>query len=680
MGSAKTDFRIVILASLCLIIVILISYQQVVSFDFVGYDDELYVTKNLNVQKGLASENLKWAFTTFHAANWHPFTWLSHMLDCELFGLNPTGHHWTNVQFHIANTLLLFFILFKMTGALWQSAFVAALFAVHPLHVESVAWISERKDVLSTFLGLLMMGAYYRYIKAPDFKNYLLIIIFLSIGLMCKPMLVTFPFVLLLLDFWPLKRFQYKNYYLIQSERTTYYGFKGIFRLILEKLPLFILVAISSGLTFLAQKSGGTLKALETLSLKTRISNAFVSYVSYLLKTIWPSNLAVFYPHPENTIPAWQIFGATLVIAAACFWAIRTSKKYPYILVGLCWYLVTLVPVIGFVQVGGQAMADRYTYIPLIGIFVIVAWGAVDFFQKWHYRKIYLYGCALIILLAFTAKTFFQVSYWKNGIVLFEHTVKVTENNYKAQNNLGTAWGPVDIKRSIYHYKEALRIKPDYAIAHYNLGNALAKQGQTDKTIEHYLEALRIQPNYVNAHNSLGMALLEKKNYDKAMLHFTKALKINPKGITARNNLANVLFIQGKSDEAISHYNEILKVNCEQADAQYNIAYVLSTQGNLDKAVLHYKEAIRINPEYEKAHYYLGNILIKQGELKEAFTHFAELIKINPDFVQAYNKIGLILFKQRKFKKAKVFFSKALQIDPNYTDARNNLEILKQFL
>ena len=641
---AKTNFLKVLVVSLCLIVAIIIAYAQVSNFDFVGYDDQEYITENSHVQEGLTLESLIWAFTSFHSANWHPLTWLSHMLDCELYGSNPMGHHWTNVQFHIANTLLLFFIFFKMTGALWRSAFVAALFALHPLHVESVAWVSERKDVLSTFFGLLMIGAYYHYVKEPCLKNYLLVIILLCMGLMAKPMLVTFPFVLLLLDYWPLKRFHYKNDYFLQSERTTDYGSKGIYRLILEKILLFIPVVILCILTFLAQQSSGAVKALGALSIKTRTANALVSYVTYVLKTIWPINLAVFYPHPGDSLLVWQIFGAALLIATACIWAVRTSKKYPYIAVGLFWYLGTLVPVIGLVQVGDQAMADRYTYIPLIGLFILIAWGVPDLLKKWNYRKIFLGLSAVVILSALTVSTLSQASHWKNGITLFENAVKVTEDNYKAQNNLGTALGPVDLDKAIYHYKESLKIKP----------------------------------NYVRALSNLGIALYNRGDYDEAVLYFNKLLDIKPKKTDTRINLANVLFIQEKFDEAVSHYNEIIKTDSENADVHSNLAYVLSTQGKLDEAVLHYKEAIRIKPKHDKAHYNLGNILLKQGNVKEAAIHFIEAIRIRPDYVQAYNKIGLLLFQKGNFDKAKVFFLKAIQIDPNYSEARRNLEILKK--
>ena len=680
MVDTKTDFRIVFLVCLCLIAVIIIPYLQVINFDFVSYDDELYVTENPYVQKGISPEGIQWAFTTFHSANWHPITWLSHMLDCELYGLNSGAHHWTNVEFHIANTVLLFLILFMMTQELWKSAFVAALFALHPLHVESVAWVSERKDVLSTFFGLLTIAAYCSYVKKSSAKYYMLVIAFLSIGLMAKPMLVTLPFVLLLLDYWPLKRFQYpknENNDLSQSGKKIYVGFKGLMRLILEKIPLFIPVAISCVLTFLAQKSESALTPLGALILKDRIANALVSYVTYVFKAFWPSKLAVFYPHPGNT-PAWQITVAALLIAVAILLSIRTVKKYPYIAVGLFWYLGTLVPVIGLVQVGNQAMADRYTYIPLIGLFIIFTWGVSDLLKKWHCRKPFFGIFATIILTALISNTFFQLRYWKNSITLFENAVKVTKNNYKSQNNLGTAFVAVDLDEAISHYKAALKMKPDYAVALYNLGNVFIMKGETDKAIEYYMKALHIKPDYLDVLNNLGTAFINKKKYDHASLYLKRALELNPRQTGVRNNLANVLFMQGKHDEAVLQYQEILKFNPENADAHYNLAYVLTIEGRINKAILHYEETIRINPRYSKAHYNLGNILLNQGKIKEAFTHFAETVKFKPDYAPAYNRIGLILFQQGKFKKAEVFFSKAIEIDLNDKGAHKNLGLVNQ--
>jgi tetratricopeptide (TPR) repeat protein len=647
MVNAKTGYRSVLLMSLCLIVAILIPYGQVKQFDFIGYDDELYVTQNHHVQAGLTVKGLKWAFTTSHAGSWHPLTWLSHMLDYEIYGLNPMGHHWTNLQLHMANTLLLFFILQLMTGALWRSAVVAALFALHPLHVESVAWVAERKDVLSTFFGMLFFLAYWRYVKQPRLIYYLLVIILLSLGLMSKPMLVTFPFVLLLLDFWPLNRFQYRADRLSRADEET--GLKGreIFQLIREKIPLFVLVIFFGILTYQVQSREGAVGTFESFSMKARIANAFVSYVKYIAKAIWPIDLAVFYPHPGDTLPWWQAFGAAIIVASVSFLTIRVSKNYPFVVVGWLWYLGTLVPVIGLVQVGFQAMADRYTYIPLIGIFIILVWGGADVLGNWHFGKMALAGLAVIILSALTVCTYFQLGCWKNRIALFSHALKVTDNNYVAHNNLGVAFfekGKFD--EAIFHYKEILKILPDDAGAFYNLGNAMFSSGNIDQAAFYYKEALRIKPEDAKVHN----------------------------------NLANVLFSQGKSDESVFHYTEALRINPENSDAHSNMANVLFVQGKIYKAVSHYNEALRIDPSNKDAHYNFGSLLLKQKKYKEALAHFSETIKIDPGYVKGYNSIGIIMARQGKFKKAGDFFSKALQIDSNFVEARKNLNILEEAL
>ena len=496
------DIRYKFLICLLLTAAILFAYGQVQNSDFILFDDPLYVTDNPHVQKGLTATGLIWAFTSFSASNWHPVTWLSHMLDCEIFGLNPTGHHWTNLLLHIANTFLLFIILFQMTQAFWQSAFAAALFALHPLHVESVAWVAERKDVLSTFFGMLTILLYYRYVKKSHGMKYLLVVLFFSLGLMAKPMLVTLPFVLLLLDYWPLKRFQYN------AAQTNGIAFQGSFGLIWEKIPLFVLVAITCLLTLTAHESRGAFGSLEAFSMKARISNAVVSYVSYIVKTIWPQNLSVFYPHPSSTLPTWQPIGAAFLIAGACFLAIRKLKQYPYIAVGLFWYLGTLVPVIGLIQVGEQAMADRYTYIPLTGLFIIVAWGAPDLLRKYHSRKRILWVSAAIILATLTVRTFFQVSHWKNSITLFKHAIRVTENNSAAHTNLGLAlFNAGKIEEAIFHYKKALIINPEDVVVLYNLGTAQLYYGRIDAAVLSYTNALGAYNEGADPHHHLAYVI-----------------------------------------------------------------------------------------------------------------------------------------------------------------------------
>jgi tetratricopeptide (TPR) repeat protein len=620
---------------LLLILTILVTYWQVKDFNFVGFDDELYITENSHTQSGLTIDGIVWAFTTFHAGNWHPLTWLSHMLDCELYGLNPMGHHWTNLLFHMTNTLLLFFMFQKMTGAIWKSAFVAALFALHPLHVESVAWVAERKDVLSTFFGMLTILAYIRYVKKRNFLRYSLIFIFLSLGLMAKPMLVTLPFVLLLLDFWPLERLKYYSHH--QSSK--------LFSLIYEKIPLFIPVAISSVLTIFAQKEAGALYSFESLSANTRIANAFVSYASYIVKTIWPQNLAIFYPHSFGMLSLWYVFLAAFAMAGISFFSIRLFKQRPYVAVGWFWYLVTLIPVIGLIQVGAQGMADRYTYIPLTGLFIMLAWGISDLLKKWHYRKTVLAVCAIILLFTFSTRSYFQIRHWENSAAVFKNAIQTTKNNWLA-------------------YRE--------------LGLALMRDGELDDAVFYYKKALQIRPNYLTALDNLGMTLHRLGRFEEALFYYSKALKINRKDAGIHNNTANVLTALGKLEEAIKHYKKAILITPDFAEPHYNLANILVIQKKFDEAVFHYESAIKNDSEYNDAHYNLGCILLRQKKIKEALTHFTEVIKINPDYKQAYNHIGIILVQKGKFKKAKKFFSKAVQIDPDYSEALKNLKILDQ--
>ena len=594
--------RLNLMISLFLILAIVMIYGQVGSFGFVDWDDGSYVTKNLYVQKGLSEEGFIYAFSTFHGGSWHPVTWLSHMLDSELYGLNPAGHHYTNIIFHIANSLFLFFILFRMTGALWRSAFVAALFAVHPLHVESVAWVSERKDVLSTFFGLLMIGSYYRYTKIPDLKNYLLVIIFLSMGLMSKSMLVSFPFVLLLVDFWPLKRIQLKNNSGLRLEDPARYGFKGIYQLVVEKIPLFVIAFIICILTFFIQRSDGVMASLEVLPLKTRISNAIISYVSYIFKAIWPHNLSYYYPYSIGTFPAWYIYGAAFLILSVLLWAIYLSKQYPYVIVGLFWYFGTLVPVIGLVQVSDQAMADRYTYIPLIGLFIVVAWGLPDILKKWQYRKIFLCVLAIVMLSSLTMRAFFQTRHWKNSITLFENAVKINVNNYHALNNLITALtvnGKYD--DAFFYLSRALKTNPQKVYLRMNLANVLFLRSKPDEAISQYREILQTDSENADAHY----------------------------------NLAYVLSSQNKLNEAVSHYNETLRIDPKYAKAHYNLGNICFNQGKTAEAFRHYAEAIKIKPDYVQAYNKLGVILFKQKKFNKAKVLFLQALQIDPNFSEA---------------------------------------------
>jgi hypothetical protein len=529
-----------------LVVVTLCAFWQVKDHDFLKFDDHVFVTQNPVVQAGLTCHGLKWAFTTTQGGLWHPLIWLSFMLDYQLFGLNPGGFHLVNLFFHMVNTILLFIIFRRMTGVLWQSAFVAALFAIHPLHVESVAWITERKDVLSTFFWMITIWAYFRYTASPAVKSYLLVFVCLGIGLMAKPMLVTLPCVLLLLDYWPLGRLHVGQ----SSDNSPVRRHKKqrakILYVIKEKIPLLVLTTIVCFVTFFAMKKSGVVPYLESFPLLERVAGALISYVFYMWKLIWPFNLAVYYPRPV-TFPTWQVVGACLLLSGISVVAIRGMKNRPYLIVGWLWFLGTLVPVSGLVEWALPWIgADRFTYVPLIGLFIMIAWSIPDLLQGWRHKKIVLTVITAIMIFALMISTWFQVGYWKNGMALFRHALKVTSNNWVAHYNLGVALTGQEDDEAIFHFKEALRINPKYTQAHYNLGNALFYQGRVDEAIFHFEEALRINPDDAMTHNNLGTIFAYRGRLDEAIFHFREALRIDPNHEKARRNLERALLLKGK--------------------------------------------------------------------------------------------------------------------------------------
>jgi Flp pilus assembly protein TadD len=588
--------RLQLLVCLFLIVPTVAVYWQIRSHDFLNYDDDSYVTENRHVQGGLTWKGITWAFTTTHASNWHPLTWLSHMLDCQLYGLNPKGHHLTNLLLHIANTLLLFLVLKRMTGALWRSAFVAGLFALHPLHVESVAWVAERKDVLSTFFWMTTMWAYVRYVECPRLGRYLLVLLLFSLGLMAKPMLITLPFVLLLIDYWPLSRFQFGHGEAQRPKSVILsHPMSPFLHLVREKIPL-----------------------LDVLPLQVRLANALVAYMSYIGKMIWPVHLAVFYPHPGMP-PLWQAAGAGLLLLCVSVVVIRAARRSGYLAVGWLWYLGTLVPVLGLVQVGSQAMADRYTYVPLIGLFIVVAWGVADLAARWRYRRLVLATSAGVVLLALTACTWLQVGHWRHGISLFEHTLDVTANNYLAHLNLGVVLGKQgSLKEATEHFSRGLKIKPNMGALHTNMGLALYKQGRLEEAIDYLSRALQIKPHSAEAHNNIGLALAKQGRLDEAINHFSRALQIKPDDSEARYNLGLALGQQGKPEQALSHYSKTLQMEPDNVEAHYNIGLALARLGRLKEAIEHFSEVLQMEPDNAEAHYNLGVTLDRLGRLKEA--------------------------------------------------------------
>jgi tetratricopeptide (TPR) repeat protein len=569
----------------------------------------------------------------------------------------------------------LYLVLIKMTGSRWRSAFVAALFALHPLHVESVAWVAERKDVLSTFFWLLTMWVYAFYAERPTLSRYLLVLFFYALGLMAKPMLVTLPFVLLLMDYWPLGRFQHPGW----GKRSDSMALKrSNIQLILEKIPLFALAAGSSIVTFIAQQRAGAVAPLDVISLNIRVANAVVSYVTYMGKAIWPSNLAFFYPHPES-LTAWQFVAAGLFLICLSAAFVRTSRKRPYLFVGWLWYLGTLVPVIGLVQSGFQAMADRFTYVPLIGLFILFTWGVYDLVRKWRFQKIVLPLSAVLILLVLMVCTWYQVRHWKNSTTLFTRTLDVTLNNWFMHYTMGVALEMEGkYEEAINHLLEALRIKASFWRARYEMGVVLEKQGKLEEAVGHFSEALRYKPDYVTGYYALGSVRLRQEKLDEAIRHFSEALRLKPDYVEAHNTLAVALCGQGRIEEAMGHYSEALRINPDYVEAHFNLAGVLMDQEKFKEAMGHYSEALRINPDYVKAHYNMGVALMKQERFEEAASHFSAAVGINPDYFNAQYNLGVALVLQGNRKGAEYHFSEALRIDPGSSMARSALERLSQ--
>ncbi|MFC1783071.1 tetratricopeptide repeat protein, partial [Planctomycetota bacterium] len=679
-----------ILISIALVLVTGGAYIRLCGYDFISYDDPKYVENNPQVRDGLTWDGFKWAFTERKiTANWHPLTWLSLMLDCKLSGgqeflTGPDPNlkkqalenmaqtcHTTNLFFHLANTLLLFLVLARMTAALGPSALVAALFALHPLHVESVAWISERKDVLSTFFWLLTMWAYVRYAEHPAVKRYILVVVFFILGFMAKPMLVTLPFVLLLMDYWPLKRLQNlpptniekaprpvqrtkdrkKTAPFVPVFKKTTFGF-----LILEKLPLFALTVLFCFITFFVQRGAGAVRPIEDFDLKIRLANAVASYGIYIGKVFWPAHLGLFYPH-FGMPPSWQIVTALLLLIIISGWALWQRKR-PWLLVGWLWFLGTMVPVIGLVQVGDQALADRYTYITLVGLFMALVWGFADILAPWRPRRIVAPVTAVVVLAALTVCTWRQVGYWSDSITLFEHSLKINEKNHLAHNQLGYTFyyrgQPGDLDKAIKHHRQALDLKPDYYYALINLGMELVDKKEYQEGIDLYQRALGIRET-ANVNNHLGAALMYMHGYDYAPSegYLRRALELDDQHVNTHLNLAMLLFSQGRFEEAMFYYQQALslspndvralqgieQVRTRQLRAQqgndpqviFNNARILAQQGKYQAAAELVEKALQLKPDWLQAHQILGELYLYLARPGPAIEHFSEVIKLNPD-------------------------------------------------
>jgi tetratricopeptide (TPR) repeat protein len=630
-------------------------FGQTTAYQFVNFDDGCYVYDNPQISGGFSARGIAWVFTHEHGANWHPLTGLSHIVDCQIYGLNAGGHHLTNVLLHAATVVTLFLVLWRMTGGFWPSALVAALFAVHPLRVESVAWISERKDVLSGLLFVLSLAAYVRYVRSPfSLGRYVLLAVVFALGLMAKPMLVTLPAVLLLLDYWPLGRFPFR------------------WQLVIEKVPLLLLAVVSCLVTIWAQGSAAALN--RHISLGDRISNALVAYVAYLVQLFWPVGLAAYYPHPEGDLPVWKVFGSLVVLVCLSLGAVVYRRRCPYLLVGWLWYVGMLAPVSGVVlQAGGHAMADRFTYLPQMGIYLALAWGIAEACRSWPYRR-WLCGVGSALALAvLMGCAWRQTCFWSNSEMLWTHALAHTASNCVSHNNLGNALiREGRVKEAIAQYRQALEVNDDYSEAHNNLGNALAGQGRFDEALAHYRKSLEIQPNYAEAYYNLGNLLGRLERFDEAIVQFQRALAITDYP-EAHNNLGNVLAQRGRFEEALAQYQRALELRPKFADAHWNLGNAYSRRGQMEEALAHLRQAVELKPDFAIAQCDLGVALAKLGQLNEALPCFQKALESKPDLVDAYDGLGTVLSRLGRHEEALHEYRKALKIAPHDATAHSRL-------
>ena len=658
-----------ILVALALVVLTLVAFWPMLHLQFVGSDDEQYIVSNPRVQTGLNAESIRWAFRSTYASNWHPLTWISHMVDCRLFGLNPLGHHAVNLLLHTLNVLLLYSVLRRMTGSTWKSAFVAAVFAAHPTHVESVAWTAERKDVLSTLFWMLTMWAYTRYAERPGLGRYSLVALSMALGLMCKPTLVTLPIVLLLMDYWPLRRLSFGK----ECPPIARW------RLVTEKLPLLALSLASSIVTYNAQRDA-MVSAFGPLALTARLDNALLSYVAYIGKLFWPVNLAAFYPHPGLSIPMWRIAVSTLILAFITFIAFGPARSRPYLKVGWLWFLGTLIPMIGIIQVGKAAMADRYTYVPYIGLSIMVAWGLGDLLRGRRDDEtapsLAPIVCATVAIFAMIGGTWYQLRFWSNEFTLFSRAVEVTKNNDFSHIHVGlylADHGKLD--EAAQHYATALKINPYSDRAHNNLGNVYLRQGRLDAALREYQAALDLQPRSSVGHFNVGLVLEAKGFADQAASEYRKALEVQPDHTGARIYLCNILGRQGKMAEVVSYCEEEVKIFPDSAEAHQRLGLALSKAGKFSEAETHYRAAIRLRPRYPEAYYTLGNALARQGKADDAIAAYRSSLKLRPDFVDAHFNLGVLLDGRGDMRAAMDEYRAAIKLDPKRGEPHVNLAI-----
>jgi tetratricopeptide (TPR) repeat protein len=658
------NIRSDIIVCLFLLLVTLTVYWQVSKFDFVNFDDQK-VSDNYFIQSGLTPDGFRWSFSfkDKEKTYWHPLTWLSHMLDVEIYGMDPGRHHLTNLLLHIASSLLLFLIFHRMTGALWSSAFVAMLFALHPLNVESVAWISERKNVLSTFFWMLTLWAYAYYTRKPNMVRYTSVMVAFTLGLLAKPMLVTLPFTLLLLDYWPLKR--------ITLHPPELRRLNAAIRLILEKLPLLILSLLSVYMSVASLGEAGNVASIESVPLKLRIENAFVSYLEYIGKLIWPTNLAVFYPYPDH-IPGWQVLGALIILVGISICVFKSLRKNPYLGVGWLWYLGTLIPVIGLIQAGlWPAIADRWTYVPLIGFFVMLAWGIPQLVNRWQHKSIILVSGTSVLLIILTITTYNQIGHWRDSAALFKHAIKSVGSNAVAHNNLGDAFSEQNkLDTAIKHYFIALDINPRSTLAYNNLGNAFAKQGKPTEAIRYYSEALQINPAFDVARLNLGNTLLKQGKNKQAAAYFYETLSINPNFAEYHNSLGLALLRMGKLEEAIYYFRIAFQLKPYYADTRNNLKLALIIQDKLNQALDIFEATLNFTPEDSDLNSRMEELLKRKFDLEHALCKFQHALSKQPGFKKLdVNNITAVSELKKKYGRKLSLFRKISEVRPENAGA-----------
>jgi protein O-mannosyl-transferase len=659
----RAEIRNTVLICVALAAATVAAFWPVTNAQFINLDDPNYITDNLRVQRGLTLENVKWAFTTFHGSLWHPLTWLSIMLDCELFGVNAGPMHSVNLAFHAASAVMLFLMLNRFTGALWPSAIVAALFALHPLRVESVAWITERKDVLSTFFGILTIWSFGQYVLRRCAGWYMASLLFFAFGLMSKAMLVTLPFVLLLVDFWPLRR--------IDLEAPP--RWKYLSRLVFEKLPFFALAAVSISLTLLAPSKEEAIVSFVHLPLSERMENAIVACMRYLGKTFWPTDLAVYYPHPLEW-PAVVVATATALIFIVSALAVGSFRRFPWFFVGWFWFLGTLTPVLGIVQVGSQAMADRFTYVPSIGLLLAIVWMVRELVLHRLTLRLTSLAAAGAIIGACALLTHRQAGYWKNSETLLGHAARITPPSTLLLNSTGDALldhGQID--EALQKFRAALKLDPEDSLAWGNIANIHFRKGELDQAIENYQQGLRFNPKNVGLHYNLALVLAAKGQFVEAMHHHEQALALDPFYANARFGLGNVYMTSGNPAAAVTNLLAALEMKPRFPAAHYNLGNALLALGRVEEAAKHFADALRLDKDFTDAHRQLAGALQQAGRRAEALPHLQRALALSPSSPGIRTELAALLAGLGQTQGAIEQYREALKLDPNIPGALNNL-------